>query len=96
MRKIMRNNFKIVVGKNIRFLTILDPFCMKQFKSSGSNRAVIDFDHVEFEKKVNEVYNEENLQPGYAPFCKHLFIENFTDTPIYYQEITEENQHLIR
>jgi hypothetical protein len=47
---------------------------MKQFKSSGSNRAVIDFDHKEFEAKVNEAYDEANLKPGYAPFCKHLFI----------------------
>lgn len=79
-----------------KYQNLIDPFCLKQFKSSGSNRAVIDFDHEEFERKVNEVYEESNLKPGYAPFCKHLFIENFTDTPIYYQKITEENQHLLK
>lgn len=34
--------------------------------------------------------------PRYAPFCKHLFVENFTDTPVYYSAITDVNRHLLK
>jgi hypothetical protein len=50
----------------------------------------------EFEKKVNDLYKEEDLKPGYAPFCKHLFIENFTEAQVYYQEINEENAKFLK
>lgn len=69
---------------------------MKLFKSSGSHRAIIDFDTTEFEKKLNEVYQPENLKPGYADFCKHIFVENFTDTCVYYSKIDEGNSHLLK
>lgn len=51
----------------------------------------------EFEKIVNERYDESLLQDGYAPFCKHLFIENdFTDARVNVLEITTENESLLR
>jgi len=51
----------------------------------------------EFARIVNERYLEENLKDGYAPFCKHLFIENdFTDARVNVLPITKENEHLLR
>ena len=82
----MRSGFKIVI----------DPFCYRQFKSTGSTRYDISMDMKEFEKTLNDVYREEQLRDGYAPFCKHLFVENFVDTTLYYSKITEENRHLLQ
>jgi hypothetical protein len=36
------------------------------------------------------------LVDGYAPFCKHLFVPNFTSAPIGYLRITPQNTSLIR
>ena len=36
------------------------------------------------------------LVPGYAPFCKHLFLENDTSTRAAFAPITDENRHLLR
>jgi len=54
----------------------------------------------DFEATVNERYggDESLLQEGYAPFCKHLFLENdFTgsDAVLNVLKITDSNQHLI-
>lgn len=32
----------------------------------------------------------------YAPFCKHLFVPNFTDAKVGAILITEHNRHLLR
>ena len=39
----------------------------------------IRFDVTEFEAEVNKIYLQRNkeLKPGYAPFCKHIFVPNF-------------------
>ena len=51
-------------------------------------------DSAVFTEKLNELYiqNQLPLRPGYADFCKHLIVENFTEAPVYYAEITEENK----
>ena len=56
-----------------------------------------------FAAKINEVYVEllqggdmSKLKPGYAPFCKHIFVENFTDSMSSYSEITPENEQHLR
>ena len=53
-----------------------------------------------FEKKINDVYEknggEAMLKPGYAPFCKHIFIENFVGTNEQVLEITEETKPYLR
>jgi hypothetical protein len=36
------------------------------------------------------------LKDGYAPFCKHLFIENFTEAISGFVEITPENEKYLR
>jgi len=35
------------------------------------------------------------LLDGYAPFCKHLFVPNFTSTKSAFVKITEENRPFI-
>ena len=35
------------------------------------------------------------LKDGYAPFCKHIFIPNFTDGKLYYSLITDDTNKLI-
>lgn len=66
---------------------------MRQFKSTEEGKpANIEFNPEEFEAKVNELYDEKNLKDGYAPFCKHIFIENFTEAKVFYAPITKENE----
>ena len=72
---------------------VMDPFCFKQFdKQAGS--LFINFPIEEFTSKVNDFYinNPTALKPGYAPFCKHLFIPNFTDAVSGCTLITPENE----
>lgn len=38
----------------------------------------------------------ENLKEGYAPFCKHIFVENLTETKNAILPITQDNQHLLQ
>jgi len=80
---------------------VLDPFCFRQFEKfqqgGPSSSVVIKFDPVEFTDRINEIYinGKDNLKDGYAPFCKHLFVENFTSVPASTVRITDENKHLI-
>lgn len=81
--------------KNIKI--VLDPFCYRQFDKTKSS-LFINYDMIAFAEKINEYYlNTPNcLKDGYAPFCKHIFIKNFTDLPANYAKINEENEHLIK
>ena len=36
------------------------------------------------------------LRDGYAPFCKHIFVPNFTPALTYYTAITPDNEHLLK
>ena len=72
---------------------VMDPFCFKQFeKQAGS--LFIDMTIEEFTARVNDFYleNQGALKPGYAPFCKHLFIPNFTSAVSGCKLLTPENQ----
>eukprot|EP00943_MAST-04B_sp_MAST-4B-sp1_P008577 g8577.t1 len=88
MRKILKRTMSTVPStKNI----VIDPFCFRQF-TRNSGKIFIDYDKNEFENKINEMFNENLLQPGYAPFCKHMFIENFVGTKEQVLEINEETR----
>mmetsp|Transcript_60777 Transcript_60777/g.131820 ORF Transcript_60777/g.131820 Transcript_60777/m.131820 type:complete len:254 (-) Transcript_60777:102-863(-) len=65
---------------------VLDPFAARNFIEPGQEpggRAFIDFDKAAFAERVNSWFEErvaageDPLKPGYAPFCKHLFMPNF-------------------
>jgi hypothetical protein len=76
---------------------VLDPFSYRQWDSTKTTN-VINFDKDKFTEKINQYYldNPGSLKDGYAPFCKHIFIENFTDSSANYVPITEDNQGLIQ
>ncbi|KAK1933278.1 hypothetical protein X943_002974 [Babesia divergens] len=76
-----------MAGDGLTFSVGMDPFCYKQFDKKQDN-------HIPCSK---EVFLQERLplRDGYAPFCKHLFVENFTDAKIGIIPITEENRHLL-
>jgi hypothetical protein len=72
---------------------VLDPFCLRQFVPGTFTH--IPYDASEFLSRVQEQYSEAKLRPGYADFCKHIFVENFTEALVTSLEITPENEHLI-
>jgi len=39
---------------------------------------------------------EVEFEDGYAPFCKHIFVENFVGARVGAAKITSENEHLLR
>ena len=47
----------------------------------------------EFTEHCNKFYEEnpDKLRDGYAPFCKHLFIPNFTEAVSGFTALTEDN-----
>lgn len=66
---------------------VVDPFCFRQFAEHSQSKdysgTVFSMSIQDFEATVNERYSEELLKPGYAPFCKHLFVKNdFTDARV--------------
>jgi hypothetical protein len=80
---------------------VVDPFCYRQFSEAESSKSyggtVFNLPIAEFEEIVNERWDENKLVDGYAPFCKHIFIENdFTDAVVNVLEINSENEKFLR
>jgi hypothetical protein len=81
---------------------VVEPFAFRQFREHahahpGYTGTVVDISVEKFEQIVNERYREQDLKPGYAPFCKHLFIENdFTHATVNVLKITPENEEFLR
>lgn len=76
----------------------LESFCLRQFDDPAYTGTKISFDPQEFEDRINAAFEKKNCQlhDGYAPFCKHLFLPNFTSTKVNCAAITPANQHLLR
>jgi hypothetical protein len=72
---------------------VMNNFCLRQFVGH-KNELVIPMDVGKFTEKLNDLYlgSDSVLRPGYAEFCKHLIVENFTDAPVYYAKISDENK----
>jgi tetratricopeptide (TPR) repeat protein len=85
-QKKMKKSLKIVVN----------PSCFKQFEKTDKTINFIDIAIPEFQEKLNSLYDPANLKEGYAPFCKHLFIKNFTSAKLGFLKITPENEPLLR
>ena len=87
------------VSTSAKTSIVIDPFCFRQFHQN-SGKVFIDYDKEQFEEKINEIYEknggEAMLKPGYAPFCKHIFVENFVGTNEQVLEITEETKPYLR
>lgn len=79
---------------------VVDPFCYRQFSESDASATylgtVFDVSIRDFEAAVNAQYRESALRDGYAPFCKHLFVENFTNAQVNVLPITPQNESLVR
>ena len=76
---------------------VLDSFCLKQFDDPEYTGTRVAYDKAAFEAKVNALHVEgAPLVDGYAPFCKHVFVPNFTPAVTPYLEITDANRHLLR
>jgi len=76
---------------------VLDGFAKRQFDDKTYSGTHIDFEKEAFVKQVNEVYeaNDKKMVDGYAPFCKHLFIKNFTGARLNMVPITQANSNML-
>ena len=79
---------------------VVDPFCLRQFDKTSGKAPFLDVAVADFERRVNELYEaaggEKCLVGGYAPFCKHVFVENFVHAKGAVAAVTPENEHLLR
>jgi len=82
---------------------VVDPFCFRQFSeheeaSKSYKGTVFSLSVADFEDIVNARYDEANLKDGYAPFCKHIFIENdiAPEAKVNVLPITTDNEHNLR
>lgn len=85
----------------------LDRFALRQFNNPSYSGTRIFYDPELFEQRVNVYYQERSalevefrdtpaLVQGYAEFCKHLFMPNFTGARVSVLNITDENERLLR
>ncbi|KAE8900341.1 hypothetical protein PF003_g15769 [Phytophthora fragariae] len=76
---------------------VLDGFAKRQFDDKTYSGTKLDFDKLEFVRKINEIYeaSDKQLVDGYAPFCKHLFVPNFTGARLNMVAITQANAHML-
>jgi hypothetical protein len=80
---------------------VVDPFCLRQFDKASGKAPFLDVAVADFERRVNELYEAKGAEAclvvaGYAPFCKHVFVENFVNAKGAVAAITPENEHLLR
>lgn len=77
----------------------LDKFAIKQFNDnkpeySGTR---VYFDAAKFVSKIQQHHDTgKALIEGYAPFCKHIFVPNFTGAKLGSLSITQQNRHLLQ
>lgn len=76
----------------------LDAFCWRQFDDPNYNGTKVVFDKKAFIDKVNEIYRAQQppLADGYAPFCKHIFIENFAGCLPGSLEVSPDTEPLLK
>ena len=77
----------------------LDPFAERQWDDADKYKGGrITASKAEFTARVNALYEEggKELVGGYAPFCKHVFVENFVNAKGAVAVITPENEALLR
>lgn len=77
----------------------LDEFAQKQFNDSSPDYSGthIHVDPAAFVVRVEQYHHEgRELANGYAPFCKHVFVPNFTGAKLGSLAITPENRHLLQ
>eukprot|EP00049_Salpingoeca_infusionum_P027978 m.35395 g.35395 ORF g.35395 m.35395 type:complete len:220 (+) comp9887_c0_seq1:189-848(+) len=73
----------------------LDGFALRQFNDETYQGTRIATSPEEFTATVNRLASLEDLKDGYAPFCKHVFVENFVGATCPVVELTDANKHLL-
>jgi hypothetical protein len=104
MQKFFKNNTTRTITHQLyvkmsKPIANLDQFAARQFEPHyiGGNKIDPKFKQ-DFAKKVNELYKtgKYKLHDGYAPFCKHLFLPNWTGCLVSVLKITPDNENLLR
>jgi hypothetical protein len=85
--------------KNIK----LSEFSLRHFDSGFGGTKILNIEPKDFEEKINHELSlskketiVHSIMDGYAPFCKLVSIENFTDAKVGTLPITESNYIYIR
>ena len=68
----------------------------RHFDPEFAGTKVTNMTPAEFTSRVNEMAEGAPEAPGYAPFCKHVFVPNFVEANSGVVRITDENRHLLR
>ena len=75
----------------------LTEFAKRHWDESSSGTKIIGLSPDDFVALCNTALDAGSpLVAGYAPFCKHFFVENTTPTKSAFAPITDENRHLLR
>jgi len=76
---------------------VINDFCKSQFDKEQARNGLIDYDTKEFLDTIQGKFDkgEIKLIDGYAPFCKHLFVPNFTNAISSFIKITPENKKFL-
>ena len=77
----------------------LDEFALKQFNDTDPNYSGtrIHYDTAKFVAKIQEFHTQgAQLVDGYAPFCKHIFVPNFTGAKLGALALTDNNRKLLQ
>jgi hypothetical protein len=77
---------------------VVDQFCFRQFDDAGYAGTRVSMSKEEFAARANAhlVANPGCLVDGYAPFCKHIFMENCVGATLPYVKLTPELEPLVR
>lgn len=98
-RQLRQPTSRAVMSGAMRKTFFLDEFAEKQFNNTKPDYSGtrIHFDTADFTAKVQQYHNDGNkLIDGYAPFCKHIFVPNFTGAKLGSLGINQQNKHLLQ
>ncbi len=71
-------------------------FALRQWDEAAGRKRIIGLTPKKLVSICNEaVERGAKLHDGYAPFCKHLFLKNNSETVCSFAPITEDNQSLL-
>lgn len=77
---------------------VVDQFCFRQFDDPAYAGTRIAMPMAEFAARANAHFaaHPDCLVDGYAPFCKHIFMENCVGATLPYVALTPELEPLVR
>lgn len=75
----------------------LTPFARRNWEPGASGTRIVGLSPEKVVALSNAALESgAALVPGYAPFCKHLFLENSSETRCGFAPITDENRTLLK